>query len=182
MPEPRPHDDDARRPDARALSSRIAAGDEDAFTRFYESWRPFVAGLARKALTEGADDVTQEVFMRVIRGMPVLDSDRAVGAWLTTATRRCVVDALRARERARRNDALGRERASGVTEGDLESAMRLLEESEGELRALIEARVRFGWTLERIGRAFGLTPSAVDGRIKRALRSMRDAMSERSEA
>ena len=182
MPEPRPHDDDARRPDARAVSSRIAAGDEDAFTHFYDSWHPFVAGLARRSLPESADDVTQEVFMRVIRNMPVLDSERAVGAWLTTTTRRCVVDALRSQQRARRNDSLKRENTTQATEGDLEGTMRLLEESEGELRALIEARVRFGWTLERIGRAFGLTPSAVDGRIKRALRSMRSAMTERTEA
>ena len=116
--------------------------------------------------------------MRVIRSMPVLETERAVGAWLTTTTRRCVVDALRAQQRARRNDTLEREGTHDGVSGDLEGAMRALESSRDELRSLIEARVRFGWTLERIARAFGITPSAVDGRIKRGLRTMRDDLRE----
>ena len=37
----------------------------------------------------------------------------------------------------------------------------------------ITARHRFGWTLHRIARAFALTPSAADGRIRRAIAALR---------
>ncbi|GAB4548331.1 MAG: hypothetical protein Tsb0013_08850 [Phycisphaerales bacterium] len=165
--------------DWRALTSRIASGDEAAFVPFHERWRPYVRRLAQQSFdADHADDIAQEVFMRVIRKMPVLDTEAGVASWLTTTTRRCAVDAMRAQRRARRHDALDRTNATDSADRDLERAMTLLEQSEDELRTLIEARVRFGWTFERIGRAFGLTPSAVDGRIKRATRRMRELMNE----
>ncbi len=34
-------------------------------------------------------------------------------------------------------------------------------------------RHRFGWTLQDIGRALGLSPGAVDGRLRRLVRTLR---------
>jgi DNA-directed RNA polymerase specialized sigma24 family protein len=45
-------------------------------------------------------------------------------------------------------------------------------------RDLILMRHRFGWTLERIGRAVGLSAGAVDGRLGRILRSLRKMAQE----
>lgn len=169
---------------ARALCARVASGDEEAFTLFYERWKGRVEGVLRQSLGDDhrVPDVCQEVFVKVIRKMPVLESEEAIGAWLTTSARRCAIDALRTARRERRNDRLQRDARAGDLPGDLQLAMKLLERSEDDLRRLVEARVRFGWTLERIGRAFGLTPSAVDGRLKRALRRMRETYEEREQA
>lgn len=176
------HPSDGDRPDARASSSRIAGGDERAFVDFYDEWKPHVERAVRTALRDDSlvPDVTQEVFMRVIRALPVLESRRAIGAWLTTTSRRCAVDALRSTQRHRRNDALAHDRddAEASDAHELTRAMALLDDAESELRGMIEARVRFGWTLDRVGRAFGVTPSAVDGRIKRALRRMRTTLTQ----
>ncbi len=168
--------------DARGLSARVASGDELAFTLLYHRWHAHVRRTVRTSLGDdpSVDDTTQEVFMKVIRKMPVLDTDAAIGAWLTTTARRCAVDTLRARKRHRRDrehEGLG-ETSEHPAPTEFDHALRLLEESEDELRGLIESRVRFGWTLERIGRAFGLTPSAVDGRLKRSFRKMRESMNE----
>lgn len=51
----------------------------------------------------------------------------------------------------------------------IEEQIRTLDEG---TRHLMHLRFRVGWTLQRIGDCVGLSPSAVDGRIGRALRSM----------
>lgn len=43
---------------------------------------------------------------------------------------------------------------------------------------LLEARHRFGWTLERIGRALGMKPGAVDGRLGRVTAALEQKATE----
>ncbi len=49
---------------------------------------------------------------------------------------------------------------------------RELAEMDESALFLLEARHRFGWTLERIGRALGMKPGAVDGRLGRITASL----------
>ena len=46
---------------------------------------------------------------------------------------------------------------------------------------LLVMRHGFGWTLKKIGRAVGLTPGAVDGRLRRLLGTLRRKASEESD-
>jgi len=43
---------------------------------------------------------------------------------------------------------------------------------------LLVMRYRLGWTLERIGRAVGLRPGAVDSRLRRATNELREKARE----
>ncbi len=165
----------------RSLCVRVAAGDESAFGDFYEQWRPFVEGRLRKSVRTGEiEDTLQEVFMRVITGLPKLETESAIGAWLATVSQRCAVDTLRRRQRFERSTREPRPQRTAATEAstsdDLTRAHTLLREAEGDLRSMIEARIRFGWTLDRIARAFGITPSAVDGRIGRQMNRFRKSI------
>src|SRR6266849_1367924 len=63
-----------------ALITRIAAGDRDAFSRFYDLLAPTAFGLIRRVLRdpEAAAEVLQEVFWQVWREAPQYDPKRRV--------------------------------------------------------------------------------------------------------
>jgi RNA polymerase sigma-70 factor (ECF subfamily) len=84
------------------LARGLAAGDETCLAVAYERWSALVHALARRSLgdTVEAEDVTQQVFLRVWRGRHGYPPERgAVGAWIVGITRRRIADALSARTR-----------------------------------------------------------------------------------
>jgi RNA polymerase sigma-70 factor (ECF subfamily) len=81
-----------------ALITRIAAGDRDAFSRFYDLLAPTAFGLIRRVLRdpEAAAEVLQEVFWQVWREAPRYDPERgSPEAWLVTRARTRAIDRLR---------------------------------------------------------------------------------------
>ena len=81
-----------------ALITRIAAGDRDAFSRFYDLLAPTAFGLIRRVLRdpEAAADVLQEVFWQVWREAPQYDPKRgSPEAWLVMRAKTRAIDRLR---------------------------------------------------------------------------------------
>ncbi len=178
----------AQAPHAADVSVRtraIAAGDRDALASMYREWFDAMYRAARRV--SGRDeafclDVVQDAMLRVIRGLPTLETRRDLWCWLRTVVRCCACDRLRAEARRRRRElavAPGRREAPVGPE-----ALPALEERAARLRARLERlddrnaqllvmRYRFGWTLERIGESLGLGPGAVDGRLRRAAARLR---------
>ena len=81
-----------------ALITRIAAGDRDAFSRFYDLLAPTAFGLIRRVLRdpEAAADVLQEVFWQVWREAPRYDPKRgSPEAWLVMRAKTRAIDRLR---------------------------------------------------------------------------------------
>jgi RNA polymerase sigma-70 factor (ECF subfamily) len=81
-----------------ALITRIAAGDRDAFSRFYDLLAPTAFGLIRRVLRdpEAAAEVLQEVFWQVWREAPQYDSRRgSPEAWLVMRAKTRAIDRLR---------------------------------------------------------------------------------------
>jgi RNA polymerase sigma-70 factor (ECF subfamily) len=80
------------------LIVRIAAGDRDAFSRFYDLLAPTAFGLIRRVLRdpEAAADVLQEVFWQVWREAPQYDPKRgSPEAWLVMRAKTRAIDRLR---------------------------------------------------------------------------------------
>jgi len=80
-----------------ALIERIAAGDRDAFSRFYDLLAPIAFGLIRRVLRdpEAAADVLQEVFWQVWREAPQYDARRgSPEAWLVLRDPEAAADVL----------------------------------------------------------------------------------------
>jgi RNA polymerase sigma-70 factor (ECF subfamily) len=80
------------------LITRIAAGDRDAFSRFYDLLAPVAFGLIRRVLRdpEAAADVLQEVFWQVWREAPQYDPGRgSPEAWLVMRAKTRAIDRLR---------------------------------------------------------------------------------------
>jgi len=81
-----------------ALITRIAAGDRDAFSRFYDLLAPTAFGLIRRVLRdpEAAAEVLQEVFWQVWREAPRYDPKRgSPEAWLVMRAKTRAIDRLR---------------------------------------------------------------------------------------
>ena len=81
-----------------ALIAAIAAGDRDAFGRFYDLTAPMAFGLIRRVLRdpEAAAEVLQEVFWQVWQDAPRYDPTRGTAeAWLVMRAKTRAIDRLR---------------------------------------------------------------------------------------
>ena len=84
------------------LIAAIAAGDRDAFSRFYDLTAPMAFGLIRRVLRdpEAAADVLQEVFWQVWQDASRYDPTRgSPEAWLVTRAKTRAIDRLRSMRR-----------------------------------------------------------------------------------
>jgi RNA polymerase sigma-70 factor, ECF subfamily len=83
------------------LVLRCQAGDERAFADLVGRFGPRTLAYLRGLLGDDAEDVQQEVWLAVYRGLRSLANPRAFRTWLFRTTRHRAVDWLRARRRER---------------------------------------------------------------------------------
>jgi RNA polymerase sigma-70 factor (ECF subfamily) len=84
------------------LIAAIAAGDRDAFSRFYDLTAPMAFGLIRRVLRdpEAAAEVLQDVFWQVWQDASRYDPTRgSPEAWLVTRAKTRAIDRLRSMRR-----------------------------------------------------------------------------------
>ena len=85
-------------PNEKELLSCIAAGDESAFRKIYDTYRPKIYAYALR-LTEHesiADDIIQDVFLKVWINRHSLVNITNFKAWLYAIARNHIADAMRA--------------------------------------------------------------------------------------
>jgi RNA polymerase sigma-70 factor (ECF subfamily) len=81
------------------LIQRLAAGDRDAFGRFYDRYAPLVYPLVLRIVRDRADaaDVLQEVFWEAWQNAATYDRARGTPeAWMITRARARAIDRVRA--------------------------------------------------------------------------------------
>lgn len=168
----------------RTRTKAIASGDPEAFSRFYEAYFDDLYRMARRATKRDEAfclDVVQDAMMKVIRSIPVLDTEQTLCTWLRRTVYSCAIDRLRIEARQARVDrnatAADDCADGGENDADVRDRLRWLEAQIAELdassRTMLIMRHRFGWTLARIGRELGLSPGAVDGRLSRLIERLR---------
>ncbi|MCA9310141.1 MAG: RNA polymerase sigma factor [Phycisphaerales bacterium] len=174
------------------MTAAIASGDTEAFARFYERWFDELYNYARSATRRDESfclDLVQDVMLKVIRNLPPLDAEPVLRLWLRRVLVNTARDRFRteARRRAREERHAGQrpEAVDDTAPPEEEELQRQLNWLRTELQSmdhaladLITARHRFGWTLARIGATFGLHPSAVDGRTRRATAALQRKATE----
>src|SRR5262245_51412989 len=83
----------ARAGDRRALTAAIAASQLDV-------WRLCAHLVGR----DGADDATQDTYLRAVRALPSFRGEASGRTWLLAIARRACADEIRGRMRRRRRD------------------------------------------------------------------------------
>ena len=84
------------------LVVRCQLGEREALADLVRRWHPTVHGFVRRMVgPAAADDVTQEVWIAILRALPRLQDTSRFSTWLFTIARRAVADRLRAEYRHR---------------------------------------------------------------------------------
>lgn len=139
---------------------------------------------------DAAADITQEVFLRLLRAMPTVASDGQLRGWLRRTTVSRVVDGWRA-ERARRDatrrsvtlrdDAVApADEIAQVAErdADLRAALAMLSEQQ---RLVVVAKCYDSMTFAEIATELGVAIPTVKTHYLRALATIRDRLDRDAE-
>ncbi|HXY39632.1 MAG TPA: sigma-70 family RNA polymerase sigma factor [Vicinamibacteria bacterium] len=127
--------------------------------------------LRRMGLPQAdAEDLTQDVFLRIVQALPSYEERESERAWVFRIARNLRLDRWRASGRAPATEPLGEEKvvaiaAARVDALAIEQALGRLGEAERE--ALVMREVG-GLSYAEIAEATGATPDAVRSRIHRA--------------
>lgn len=157
-----------------------AAGDPDAFAslvRHYEGHvRRFLAHYLGDATL--AEDVAQEAFVRVYRGLPSFAFRSSFSSWVFQVARNAAIDALRSRRRRDRLvDAVTPTRPeeasahSASPDGAAEVAAALASLSEAHREALLLVEV-YGLTYREAATVLGTAEGTVKSRVFAARRGL----------
>ena len=176
--------------DAVLLIARIAQGERDAFSRFYDIFAGTAFSLIRRVLRDPAasEDVLQEVFWQVWREAPGYDARRgSPAAWVMMRAKARAIDRLRSmrrRERtfvmpvdetvARRDDAaVENPGVAAEGRGLVQSALSRLPDAQ---RRVIELAFFEGLTQTEIAARLGAPLGTVKTRARLGLERLRDVL------
>lgn len=169
------------------LARRCRRGDPGAWRALVERFTPLVYRLAVRMLRDGAEaeDVSQEVFLRMHRSLDQYDPTRPLAPWVArTAYNAC----LRRLERAPRRSvtasddellAVPDDRArspeeSAATGEATALVLRALRDLSAQDRALLDLRYREGLSDAEVAEATGMPVNTVKTRIFRARGRLRE--------
>lgn len=125
------------------LAVRCRLGEPAAFEELIDRWHGPLWSYARSiaATDDGAWDVVQDVWVRVIRGIPRLRDGSKLRPWLFGITRRVLMDRLREKyARGRETDIDAHDIVAEPGDGDIERDIANLDRSV-ELLPILEREV-----------------------------------------
>lgn len=164
------------------------AGDSDSFRRLVEAYEGRVAGVVAGMLGEGADadDVGQEVFIRLHQSLGQFRGESRLSTWLTRIAINLCLDRLRARQRWHKR-FLGLEedevrpqepRLDGEALLDQRERARVVRRAVRRLRpswrAVVVLRYLRGCSTEETAQALSIPYGTVLSRLSRGLSALRD--------
>jgi RNA polymerase sigma-70 factor (ECF subfamily) len=158
-------------------------GDADAFDEFYKRHAPRISAYARrKGLENSADDVTQDVFLRLHKNIDRYDSSRPALPWLFTFVHHACIDALRQKQRlTKKNTAFeAHAKASSQEENSLreQSIESFMKSHQGPLsqvqKEVVMMRVENNFSFREISSRTGKSEPALRKTYERAIATLRD--------
>lgn len=166
----------------RSLLLAFHAGSEPAARELWDRYGGRLRTYARTLTDDGLDeDVVQGVFLGVLRlRRGKVRSVRDPAAWLCTLTRHAALNARRGEARREKRERAAMHDRSGTATDSSQSrdgAEVLLERLPQPWREAIVLRHAYGFTLERLADALGVSRSTAADRYSRGL-SMARALAE----
>lgn len=168
--------------DVESDVARAAEGDARAFERLYREYVPMVHALARRMAGEqDADDLTQEIFLRVWEKLDTFRGDAQFGTWLHRVASNLIV--TRRKRRTRRRErfledeaaieaAPVRPRTVGAAV-DLEGALKTLPDGARQVFVLYDVE---GYKHEEIADMLGVTVGTSKSQLHRARMLLRERL------
>ena len=161
------------------LVARLRAGDPRAFEELVIAYQHRIFAVARRMLGSAAEaeEIAQEVFLRVHRSIAEFRGDARLSTWLYAITSRLSLNRLASGDRRRRRDdaealegATDEGEASALLErGEVEAALHhAIAELPEERRIVVVLRDLEGLSYEEIARALDLELGTVRSRLHRA--------------
>jgi RNA polymerase sigma-70 factor, ECF subfamily len=157
--------------------------DEALWEEFAVPVRAFVGRRVPPGID--VDDVVQEVFLRIVRHLPLLEEVERLDAWVFQAARSAVTDALRAhaRRRARGSD-IDADTLPAAVEDDSPGALAeltpclvpFLRRLEEPYRSALEMTSLGGLTQHEAAERAGISVSGMKSRVQRARQQLRRLM------
>ena len=179
-----PHPESAlAQPDA-AILRRARKGDERAFAVIVHAYERLVFTYVFRLVEDRrlAEDLTQDVFLKVYRGLPAFEGGSAFTTWLFQIAKNRVIDELRANERKPQPLNLDDVTAPTLVEPRFEQAepIEALWAAVGELnvdlRAALLLRDVVGLSYAEIADSLEITVATVKWRIHKARESVQAAL------
>jgi RNA polymerase sigma-70 factor, ECF subfamily len=173
--------------DDRALVDRCRTGDDAAFGELVERYKDLVFGIVYRMVGDPAqaDDLAQEVFLKVHRGLPYFRGDAKLSTWIYR-----IVANVCSQARARRRPEISMEPANpdgrrldpgapDASFADIELRDRLdkaLAQLPDNYRMLIAAHYLKGVQYEALAEALEIPVGTVKTHLFRAKRKLRELM------
>lgn len=182
--------------DTVELVGRIATGDREAFSRFYDVMAGAALGLIRRIVRDpaAAEEVLQEVFLQVWREAPQYDRGRgSPEAWLVMRARTRAIDRLRSMRRRDKtfgvplDESVARQEVTGEPDPGVAAEGRgLVRTALGELpapqRRVIELAFFEGLTQTEIAARLGEPLGTVKTRARLGLERLRSMLRGKADA
>ena len=164
----------------RITLERARRGDMDACAAIYRRFGTACYNLALRILGEraAAEDVVQEVFLKMINTLKGFRGDAPFGVWLKRMTANTTIDALRAGQRFADEDpeTVFASMASRATDADAQvDAWSLLMRLPPRARAVLVLHELEGYTHKELSELFGQSESYSKSILARALKRLGDA-------
>jgi RNA polymerase sigma-70 factor (ECF subfamily) len=177
----------SRRECDEEILARIASGDGAAFTELHRRWAQRVHRFASSRLGDAAaaDDVVQEVFLAVHRGLPSYEGRSRFGTWLLGIAYHQTCRTLKRRSRAAGAPLEDVEhRAASHADPDarldaaraLEACAALIAARSPAQREALLACVAAGGSAGDVARRLGRRPETVRAQLFRLRRALRERL------
>lgn len=167
--------------DERELVSRCQAGDEAAFGELVDTYKNLVYGLVYRMVNDRnqADDLAQEVFLKVHRGLPYFRGEARLSTWIyRIVINVCSQARVKRREQTAADDLPDRGAPDGAF-ADLELRDRLekaIAQLPEQYRVLIAAHYLQGVQYEALAEALNMPLGTVKTHLYRAKRQLRELL------
>lgn len=163
----------------RVTLERARRGEMAAFAAIYERFAGACYTLALRVLGEpsGAEDIVQEVFLKMFATLRGFRGDAPFGAWLKRLTANATIDVLRSRQRFREDDVDALFEAMPASAMDAEDgvdAWSLLQRLPPRARAVVVLHEVEGYTHKELADLFGQSESYSKSILARALKRLGD--------
>ncbi len=177
----------------QAFTERLKAREPQALTELFDEYFERIYTYVRRMVVDEhtAEDLTQDIFLNIHRGLDGFDVRRELEPWIFSIVRNKIRDHWRsARHHASRRDASIDEdelgpRLSDDGEGPSEPLERreaasivhdAIEKLPEGMRRTVELRLFEGLPFSAVGRALGRNTDAVRKRYSRAVALLREAL------